>query len=86
MLTHAQAKRILFDGTRVNGLEFWRKGAETRVDIAGDLILAAGSIGSPHLLQVSGVGPGALLQEKGVPVRHDLPGVAAICRTICNCA
>ena len=75
ILTHAQAKRILFDGRRASGLEFWRKGVETRVDIAGELVLAAGSIGSPHLLQVSGVGPGALLQDKGVAVRHDLPGV-----------
>ena len=75
VLTHAQARRILFDGKRASGLEFWLKGAETRVEVAGELILAAGSIGSPHLLQVSGVGPGALLQENGVAVLHELPGV-----------
>ncbi|MDE0333765.1 MAG: GMC oxidoreductase, partial [Defluviicoccus sp.] len=75
VLTDAQAKRILFDGKRASGLEFWLKGAESRVDVAGELILAAGSIGSPHLLQVSGVGPGGVLRENGVAVLHDLPGV-----------
>ncbi len=75
VLTHSHAKRILLDGRRAGGLEFWRRGAQTRVEIAGELILAAGSIGSPHLLQVSGVGPGALLRGKGVAVHHDLPGV-----------
>ena len=75
ILTHAQAKRIRFDGRRAHGLDFWLKGAETRAEVAGELILAAGSIGSPHLLQVSGVGPGALLQDKGVGVLHELPGV-----------
>ncbi len=75
VLTHAQAKRIRFDSRRARGLDFWLKGAETRAEVAGELILAAGSIGSPHLLQVSGVGPGALLQDRGVAVLHDLPGV-----------
>ncbi|MDE0706116.1 MAG: GMC family oxidoreductase N-terminal domain-containing protein [Rhodospirillaceae bacterium] len=75
ILTHAQAKRVRFDGRRARGLDFWLKGAETRAEVAGELILAAGSIGSPHLLQVSGVGPGALLRDRGVAVLHDLPGV-----------
>ena len=75
VLTDAQAKRILFDGRRATGLEFWLKGAETRVDVAGETILAAGSIGSPHLLQISGVGPGGALRENGVAMLHDLPGV-----------
>ena len=75
ILTHAQAKRIRFDGRRARGLDFWLKGAETRAEVAGELILAAGSIGSPHLLQVSGVGPAALLQDRGVEVLLELPGV-----------
>ena len=77
VLTHAQAGRILFDGRRATGLEFRLKGREARVEVAGELILAAGAIGSPHLMQVSGVGPGDLLREKGVAVRHELPGVGA---------
>ncbi|MXW91899.1 MAG: choline dehydrogenase [Rhodospirillaceae bacterium] len=73
--THAQAKRIRFDGRRARSLDFWLKGAETRAEVAGELILAAGSIGSPHLLQVSGIGPGALLRDRGVEVLHELLGV-----------
>ena len=75
VMVHAQARRIRFDGKRVSGLEFWRKGTEARVEVAGELVLAAGSIGSPHLLQVSGVGPGALLRDNGVMPQHELPGV-----------
>ena len=75
ILTHAQAKCIRFDGRRARGLDFWLKGAETRAEVSGELILAAGSIGSPHLLQVSGVGPAALLRDRGVAALHDLPGV-----------
>jgi choline dehydrogenase len=44
---------------------------------SGEVILSAGSIGSPQLLQVSGIGPGALLQQHGVSVLHDAPGVGA---------
>ena len=75
--THAQARRILFDGPRATTLEFRLKGRSARAEIAGELVLAAGAIGSPHLLQVSGVGPGALLREKGVAVHRELPGVGA---------
>ena len=77
VLVHAQARRIQFDGNRASGLEFWLRGKESRVAVAGELALAAGSIGSPHLLQVSGVGPGELLRANGVDVRHELPGVGA---------
>ncbi|MCY4549056.1 MAG: GMC family oxidoreductase N-terminal domain-containing protein [Defluviicoccus sp.] len=77
VLVHAQASRILFDGNRAGGLEFRLRGKESRVEVAGELVLAAGSIGSPHLLQVSGVGPGDLLRANGVAVRRELPGVGA---------
>jgi choline dehydrogenase len=43
----------------------------------GEVILSAGSIGSPHLLQLSGIGPAALLQQHGIEVQHDAPGVGA---------
>ena len=75
VLVNAQARRILFDGGRASGLEFWLKGADARVEVAGELVLSAGSIGSPHLLQVSGVGPGGRLREHGVAVHRELPGV-----------
>ncbi|MDE0409695.1 MAG: GMC family oxidoreductase N-terminal domain-containing protein [Alphaproteobacteria bacterium] len=77
VVTHAEARRILFDGQRASALEFRLKGRPARAEVAGELVLAAGAIGSPHLLQVSGVGPGALLREKGVAVHHELAGVGA---------
>jgi choline dehydrogenase len=45
--------------------------------LIGEVILCAGSIGSPQILQLSGIGPGALLQQHGIPVVHELPGVGA---------
>jgi choline dehydrogenase len=74
ILTHAQAKALRLEGKRVTGIEFWQHGIEYYAD-AGEVILSAGSIGSPQLLQLSGIGPGALLQEHSIAVRHDLPGV-----------
>jgi choline dehydrogenase len=75
VLTGAQATRIRFAGKRVAGLEFSHRGAAAHAAVNGELILAAGAIGSPHLLQLSGVGPAPLLQECGVPVVHALSSV-----------
>jgi choline dehydrogenase len=72
---HAPAKVIRFDGSRAIGLEFWQDGAPRFAEARAEVILTTGAIGSPHLLQLSGVGPGALLREQGIAVRHDLPGV-----------
>jgi choline dehydrogenase len=54
-----------------------RNGERVTVSATREVILSAGSIGSPHLLQLSGIGPGALLQQHGVAVVHDAPGVGA---------
>jgi choline dehydrogenase len=75
VLTHAQAKSLRLDGKRVAGVEFWRDGTPTYAEARGEVILAAGAIGSPQLMQVSGIGPAALLREHGIELRHDLPGV-----------
>ena len=86
--TSAQAGKLLIerqdDGSqRCTGVEV-HTGNEshtarvTRADsFIGEVILSAGSIGSPHILQLSGIGPAALLQQHGIPVRVDLPGVGA---------
>jgi choline dehydrogenase len=66
--------RLRFDGTRVVGVEYTHRGRHHVVS-AGEVILAAGAINSPQLLQLSGVGPAGLLTEHGVPVVCDLPGV-----------
>jgi choline dehydrogenase len=70
----AFATRILFEGRRAVGVEYFRRGRRERVR-ADEVICCGGAINSPQLLQVSGVGPAALLQEVGVPLVCDLPGV-----------
>ena len=75
VLTHAQAKRIRFEGRRAAGVEFWQRGVPAYAAAKGEVILAAGAIGAPQLLQLSGVGPAALLRAHGIAVVHELPGV-----------
>jgi choline dehydrogenase len=75
ILTKAQAERILFTGKRATGLELRLNGEPVQVDATGELILSAGAIGTPQLLQLSGVGPGALLSQHGIAVQHELAGV-----------
>jgi choline dehydrogenase len=75
VVTDALVNRVRFDGRRATGVELVR-GGETELAAARvETILAAGAIGSPQILQLSGVGAGALLQQHGIAVAHDLPGV-----------
>ena len=73
--TEAQATRILFEGKRAVGVEFIQRGAKRTARTQGEVILAAGAVASPQLLEVSGVGQGALIQSLGVPLVHELKGV-----------
>ena len=80
VLTDAHARRVALeprDGTlRATGIEIRRgDGSTARLAARREVVLAAGAIGSPQLLQLSGIGPGALLQAHGIPVVHALPGV-----------
>jgi choline dehydrogenase len=75
VLTGAVAKQLLFEGKRCIGIEFFRNGAVERAEAKGEVLLAAGAIGSPQILQLSGIGPSAHLGEHGIAVRHDLAGV-----------
>jgi len=75
VMTDAQAKRVTFDGTRANGVEFQHKGGPHHVTARAEVILASGAIGSPQLLQLSGVGPAKHLQGLGIDVVHDAPDV-----------
>jgi choline dehydrogenase len=73
--TRAFVTRVLFRGTRAIGVEYLpARGAPLLVE-AGEVILCGGAFASPHLLQVSGVGPEEDLRAAGVSVVHDLPGV-----------
>lgn len=77
--TDAQVSRLELAGREVVGLEVVRGKGQDRspqsVRCRGEVILAAGAVGSTQILQLSGIGPGGWLAEKGVPVVHDLPGV-----------
>ena len=75
VVTGALVHRVVLDGTRAVGVEFSRNGVMERVDAAAEVILAAGAIGSPHLLQLSGVGDPEFLESAGVGVAHVLRGV-----------
>ena len=75
IFTHAEVESVLLRGGRATGVALRHRGIPARIEARGEVILAAGAIGSPQLLQVSGIGPGALLAENGIAMMRDLPGV-----------
>ncbi len=75
VLTKAQTTRLVFEGSRAVGVEYLRGGHLHQANAEREVILSAGAIGSPQILQLSGVGPKALLEKVGVPLVRDLPGV-----------
>ena len=75
ILTEAQATRITAADGRATGLEFTHSGKPVRAHAAGEVILASGAIGSPQLLQLSGIGPGALCQSLGIETVLDQPEI-----------
>jgi len=82
VLTHAHTSRIIFDGIdgsgdipKAVGIEFLRKGSLQKVKANKEVILSAGAIGSPQILQLSGVASTELLNKYNIPVVKELPGV-----------
>ncbi len=75
LLKHALVKKINFSEKIATGVQCEIAGSTHEFSARREVILCAGAIGSPHLLQVSGVGPGAALQAAGIELVHDLPGV-----------
>ncbi|MEM8972518.1 MAG: GMC family oxidoreductase N-terminal domain-containing protein [Pseudomonadota bacterium] len=78
VITNAHATRITLDGKRATGVEFakgGRKGSMQRLTANKEVIVSGGAINSPQLLQLSGIGPTSLLQQRGIEVCHDLAGV-----------
>ena len=72
---HAMVERIMLDGRQATGVA-WTGPAGRHVSHARqEVILCAGTFNSPQLLQISGIGPGALLGKHGIEATHDLPGV-----------
>lgn len=73
--TGAHATDVLFEGARATGIRYRQHGVMHEVHAAREVILAAGALQTPQLLQLSGVGPAAVLGAHGLAVRHHLPGV-----------
>jgi choline dehydrogenase len=75
--TGAHTSRVLLESGRAVGIEVQpvEGGAPVRALASRGVTLCAGAVGTPQLLQLSGIGPGALLQEHGIAVQHELPGV-----------
>lgn len=68
--THALATKILFEGSRAVGIEYLQNGQKKSARAGREVILCGGSVNSPQLLQLSGVGPAGLLTGLGIPVVH----------------
>ena len=73
--TDARVTRVVIEDSRATGVEYVRDGMRRTAAARAEVILAAGALQSPQLLQLSGIGPGALLQSFGIPVVRELPGV-----------
>ncbi|MGY2289558.1 GMC family oxidoreductase [Pseudomonas sp. SDO528_S397] len=79
LTTHACVDQILMNGKRAIGVRYrsQKDGPEFYVMASKEVILCAGAVNTPRLLQISGIGPQALLAQLGVPLVHDAPGVGA---------
>ncbi|MDN3474335.1 MULTISPECIES: choline dehydrogenase [unclassified Pseudoalteromonas] len=75
IITGALAQRVILDGKKATGIEYKVNGDVKTAHAAKDVILSAGPIGSPHILQLSGIGDTQALEKAGVEVQHHLPGV-----------
>jgi choline dehydrogenase len=75
IMTGAQVSRIRMEGREAKGVEFTHRDQQFFAEAKAETILAAGAIGSPQLLQLSGIGPGELLQKHQIPLVHELRGV-----------
>jgi choline dehydrogenase len=73
--THALVTRVTLDGRRATGVRYLRGAQEHEAHARREVIVAAGSINSPQLLKLSGIGPAGELAQLGIPVRHALEGV-----------
>jgi choline dehydrogenase len=75
VVTHAEVKTVRFSGKRAVGVSFERHGKILEMDARKEVIVSAGTVGSPALLMRSGIGDGTYLRNEGMAVIHDLPGV-----------
>ena len=75
VLTESHVNKLQFDGNKVVGVKFWRGNDLFEASVSGEIILASGAIGSPQIMQASGISSGALSQKIGIQNITELPGV-----------
>jgi len=75
IVTGALAEKVLLEGKKAVGVEYRVNGRKVKARASKEVVLSAGPIGSPHLLQLSGIGDSDTLKAAGVEVKHHLPGV-----------
>ena len=75
--TEATVTRVLLEAGRARGVEFERAGKRVQVNANREVVLCGGAVNSPQLLMLSGIGPSAELQQLGLKVEYDLPGVGS---------
>lgn len=73
--TGADVARLTFEGKRATGVVFRQKGVMKHATARGEVVLSAGAIGTPKILELSGIGRGGLLQQMGIDLLHDAPSV-----------
>ena len=73
--TGVLVEKVVFEGRRCVGVRFRQNGRLVEARARGEVVLSAGAVGSPQILQLSGIGDGAKLQAVGIAPRHELPGV-----------
>lgn len=86
ILTEAKAGALRLDGKKCTGVTFTHKGKTITAKAGSQVILSGGAFNSPHILQISGIGPGKVLQEAGIEVLHELPGVGENLQDHLSCA
>jgi choline dehydrogenase len=77
VMTGVLVRKVVISEGRATGVEIERNGRTEVISATREVVLAAGAIGSPQLMMLSGLGPGAHLAEHGIAVLHDMPGVGA---------
>ncbi len=75
VMTHAQVHKVLLQDKKARGVKVLHKGKTLDIKARREVILSAGSVGSPHILQLSGIGNADVLKKAGIQIQHELPGV-----------
>ncbi|QFT29385.1 Alcohol dehydrogenase [acceptor] [Labrenzia sp. THAF82] len=75
LITHAETKSLILDGKRVKGVRFQHKGRSLEAVAEREVLLAAGAINSPKIMELSGIGSGRVLKDQGIDVLHERTGI-----------